>query len=312
MNHTIENPGLEIVQYSTCSRVRAIYQKTPDFASTSSWVSSSINIPLSLTAFLGNLVIVIALRKAKSINGPTKLLFLNLAFTDLFVGLVAQPLFCFHLMSIAQERWDLCQFTEKSGYIPTVTLCAVSLLTVTAISVDRLLVLLKGLRYRKVVTLTRVRILLIIMWSSSLCTGVSFLWNVRVFFGITCISIVFCVVVSTTSYAKIFLTLRCEKKKVQDGCHNRQPNQIPPLFAVKRYRQSVSAALWIHLTLIACYMPYATVKVATTFGVVTPTLLIVEAFMATLVYLNSTLNPVLYCWRIKEVRYRVKDRSCNI
>ena len=53
MNHTIENPGLEIVQYSTCSRVRTIYQKTADFASTSSWVSSSINIPLSLTAFFG-------------------------------------------------------------------------------------------------------------------------------------------------------------------------------------------------------------------------------------------------------------------
>ena len=255
---------------------------------------------------------MIALRKAKSINGPTKLLFLNLAFTDLLVGLVAQPLFCFHLMSVAQKRWDLCQFTEKSGYIPTVTLCAVSLLTVTAISVDRLLVLLKGMRYRKVVTLTRVRILLIIMWSSSLCTGVSFLWNVRAFFGISCISIVFCVVVSTTSYAKIFLTLRCEKKKVQDGCHNRQPNQIPPLFAVKRYRQSVSAALWIHLALIACYMPYATVKVATTFGVVAPFLLVVEVFMATLVYLNSTLNPALYCWRIKEVRYRVKDTLCNI
>ena len=312
MNHTIENPGLEIIQYSTCLRVRTIIQNAEDFATTSSWVISSINIPLSLAAFLGNLVILIALRKAKSINGPTKLLFLNLACTDLFVGLAAQPLFIFHLMSIAQRRWDLCQFTEKSGYIPTVTLCAVSLLTVTAIAVDRLLVLLKGMRYRKVVTLTRVRILLIIIWISSLCTGVSFLWNVRVFFAITCISIVFCVVVSTSSYAKIFLTLRREKKKVQLEYHSRQPNQIAPLFAVRRYKKSVSAALCIHLALIACYMPYATVKVATTFGVVTPSLLVVETFMATLVYLNSTLNPVLYCWRIKDVRYRVKETLCNI
>lgn len=308
MNLTKEDSSLGIIQHSTCPRLRKVIQ-TADFAASSSLAIACINIPLSLVAFLENLVILIALRKTISINAPTKLLFQNLAFTDFSVGLVSQPLFSFHLMSIAQKRWDLCRFSEKCGYIPTVTLCGVSLLTVTAISVDRLLVLLKGMRYRQVVTLTRVRILLSIIWISSTCTGVSFIWNVRLFFGVSCISIVFCVVISTYCYTKIFITLHRQKKKLQDN--NQKPNQIAPLNAVRQYRKSVATALWIHFALIVCYLPYTTMKVVTTFGVVTPSLLVVEAFMAALVYLNSSLNPVLYCWRIKEVRYRVKETLCN-
>ena len=181
----------------------------------------------------------------------------------------------------------------------------------TAISVDRLLVMLKGMRYRQVVTLTRVRILLIIIWISSVFTGVSFVWNVRVFFGVISILVVSCVVISTSCYAKIFFTLYRQKKKTLDN-YRQQPNQIASLNAVKRYKKSVSTALWIHLALIACYLPYTTMKVVTTFGVVTPSLLVVEAFMAILIYLNSLLNPTIYCWRIKEVRYWVKETFCCI
>ena len=310
INLSANDSGLEIIQHSTCPRVKRVIE-TADFSASSSLAISCINIPLSLAAFLGNLVIFFALRKATSINAPTKLLFLNLALTDLCVGLISEPLFSFHLMSIALKRWDLCRFTETSGYIPTVVLCGVSLATVTAISVDRLLVLLKGMRYRQVVTLTRVRILLIIIWISSVFTGVSFVWNVRVFFGVISILVVSCVVISTSCYAKIFLTLHRQKKKTLDN-YRQQPNQIAPLNAVTRYKKSVSTALWIHFALIVCYLPYVTTKVVTTFGVVTPSLLVVEAFMATLIYLNSSLNPALYCWRIKEVRYRVKETLCCI
>lgn len=309
-NLTSGNSDFELVQYSTCPLVKKVVERA-DFADNSSLAISFINMPLSLSAFLGNLIILISLRKATSINRPTKLLFQNLAVTDLCIGFICQPLFSFHLMSIAMKRLDLCHITERAGYIPTVTLCGVSLLTVTAVSVDRLLVLLKGMRYRKVVTMTRVRILLIIIWVSSIFTGVSFVWNVRIFFGITCASIINCVLISTSSYVKIFLTLRREKKKVQDD-HNRQPDQMAPLNAIHRYKKSVSTALWIHFALIACYLPYTTVKVITSFFVVTPSLLVVGTFMAMLVYLNSTLNPMLYYWRIREVRNRVKETICRI
>ena len=53
---------------------------------------AAVNIVFSITASLGNILILIALRKVTSIHPPTKLLFQCLAITDLGVGLISQPL----------------------------------------------------------------------------------------------------------------------------------------------------------------------------------------------------------------------------
>ena len=311
MNFTLKSGvRLDFIQESTCPRVQKVIQSA-EFAARSGLAISLMNIPLAVAAFLANIAIFIALRKATSIQPPTKLLFGNLACTDLCVGLISQPLFIFHLMSISQRRLDLCRYTEKFGYISTVSLCGVTLLTVTAISVDRLLVLFKGMGYRQVATLARARVLIVTIWISGVCTGVSFVWNIRLFFGISCISIASCLATSTFCYTKIFLTLRRQQERVH---HNdgHQPNKSSSPVNVTRYRKSVFTALLIHFTLIACYLPYTAVKTVTTFAVVTPALLTVEAFLATLIYLNSTLNPALYCWRIKEVRYKIKETLENL
>ena len=53
----------------------------------------TLNVFLCVIATIGNLLILVALRKVTSINPPTKLLFQCLAVTDLCVGLIEQPLF---------------------------------------------------------------------------------------------------------------------------------------------------------------------------------------------------------------------------
>ncbi|CAH3169675.1 unnamed protein product [Porites lobata] len=105
---------------------------------------SALNIFLSITAFLGNTLILVALHKETSLHPPSKLLYRNLAITDLCVGIIVEPLAVTYLTSAVKERWDVCHI-----------LCVVSLVTLTAISVDRLLTLLLGLRYRQVVTYRR-------------------------------------------------------------------------------------------------------------------------------------------------------------
>ena len=54
---------------------------------------SVLNILVSITAFLGNALILAALHKVSSIYPPTKLLFQCLAVSDLCVGLIRGPLF---------------------------------------------------------------------------------------------------------------------------------------------------------------------------------------------------------------------------
>ena len=111
-----------------------------------------VNVILALTAILGNFLILVALRKESSLHPPSKLLYRCLATTDLLVGLVSQPLKIIYWISIASEHWNLCRYTRDAASITGYALCGVSLGTTTAITVDRLLALLLGLRYKTTVT----------------------------------------------------------------------------------------------------------------------------------------------------------------
>ena len=110
---------------------------------------SAFNIFLSIAAFLGNTLILVALHKETSTHPPSKLLYRNLAITDLCVGMVAEPLAVTYWTSVVDRQWHICFHAHKAGPISSYILCSVSLYTVTAISVDRLLALLLGLRYRQ-------------------------------------------------------------------------------------------------------------------------------------------------------------------
>ena len=114
---------------------------------------ASLNIFLSFTASLGNALILVALRKETSLHPPTKLLFRCLALTDLFAGLVSQPLFAFAIIARIEPITNMnCRYLDEAFIVTGFILCGVSVLTSTAISVDRLLALLLRLRYGPVVT----------------------------------------------------------------------------------------------------------------------------------------------------------------
>ena len=101
---------------------------------------STVNIVLSITAFLGNALILFAFHNVSFIYPPTKLFLRCLAVTDLGVGLLAQPLYVTIIMSpvIKIDDHDVFYVLQVA-----LTLCwcfgQVSILTLAAISVDRLL-----------------------------------------------------------------------------------------------------------------------------------------------------------------------------
>ena len=138
---------------------------------------SALNIFLSIAAFLGNTLILVALHKETSLHPPSKLLYRNLAITDLCVGIIAEPLYVTYITSAVNERWDICHYANWAARFSGQTLCSVSLVTLTAISVDRLLAVLLGLRYRQVVTLRRMCITVIGFWILSIVSASSFFWN---------------------------------------------------------------------------------------------------------------------------------------
>ena len=262
-----------------------------------------LNAFLSITALLGNVLALVAFRKDSSLHPPSKLLLCSLAVTDLCAGLFSEPLYVTLLVTVVNEHWSICRYVESAFSVIAIMLTYASLLTLTAISVDRLLALLLGLRYRQVVTLKRTRLIIITIWvlSVSLATMRLFYnYSITATYGATVMSL--CLVTSTLSHTKIFLSLRRHQSQVQDLVQ--QPNQTNQ-FNIARFRKAVSTALWLQFTLIVCYLP----RVVSVYLSTEPSLLNVVAtcYTITLLFLNSSLNPILYCWKIDEARQAMKE-----
>ena len=266
---------------------------------------SALNIFLSITAVLGNTLVLLALNKETSLHPPSKLLYRNLAITDLCVGIIVEPLFVTYWTSVVNERWDICYYADRAGDYSGSILCAVSLLTVTAISVDRLLALLLGLRYRQVVTLKRTCITVIVFWIfSTVGASAAWFWNPLINSMSRYIVVALCLVTTIIAYTKIFFSLR--HNQTHNHVAQGQPSQAIPL-NIDRYRKAVYSALWVQVTLVICYLPYVLALALTPQRGMHLSIYIARSFTATILYLNSSLNPLLYCLKIKEVRQAVKE-----
>ena len=125
----------------------------------------------------------------------------------------------------------------------------------TAISVDRFLALLLGLRYRQVVTYRRTCITVTGFWILSIVGASTLFLNRRITSWFQYIGTALCLVTTIFAYAKIFVTLRHNQIHVQNHVAQGQPSQAIPL-NIARYRKAVYSALWVQGTLGICYLPY--------------------------------------------------------
>ena len=267
---------------------------------------SALNIFLSITAFLGNTLILVALHKETSLHPPSKLLYRNLAITDLCVGIIVEPLAVTYFTSVVKERWDICYYAHLAVVFSGYTLCGVSLTTSTAISVDRLLALLLGLRYRQLVTLRRTCIIAFGFWILSIVGSSTIFWNPHILLWCQYIVTALCLVTAIFAYTKISYTLRHNQIHVQN--HVAQgPSQAIPALNIARCRKAVYSAMWVQGTLIICYLPYFIAVAWPLQREMTLSIYRAHQFTGTLVSLNSSLNPLLYCWKIREVRQAVKE-----
>ena len=112
---------------------------------------SVIYILLGIIANVGNTLILIALHKVNSLHRPSKVMLRNLIASDLCIGFV-QLVYGALGISILQGWWQFFRLLFFVNCIAANISITVSLWTITAISVERLLALLLKLRYRQVVT----------------------------------------------------------------------------------------------------------------------------------------------------------------
>ena len=269
---------------------------------------SVINAVLAITALVGNTVVLIALHKETSLHRPSKMLLRNLVVSDLCVGFSELSLVSYWI-SILQEQWRICQFFFHAFTMMGIICISVSLFTLAAISVDRLLALLLRLRYRQVVTVRRIYAVVIVLWMLiGVGTAILTILNLDAAEVVQLSGIVVCLMTSTFCYTRIFFKLRNQQTQVRNN-HPEQENQTISL-NILRYRRTVSTSLWLQMSVAFCYLPYLLLSPFAYRQIVKAqslSLYIQFYSTVTLMCSNSILNPILYCWKIKEVRRVVKE-----
>ena len=277
------------------------------------WIAvflSTLNIFLSITASLGNVLILVAVHKETSLHPPTKHLFRCLAISDLCVGVITQPLFTIFIFASAKTEVNqtVVFYIATLCTVSSFVSCQLSIFTSSAISVDRLLALLSGLRYRHVVTLPRVRAAIASFWLTGMSIGSLYFWSQSIIAVYTGLSLtVSSLATSVFSYSMIYFNLRRHRLQVST-LTQRQPNGRELPLNMARYKNSVSSAIWVQVALLICYTPLSVVIMLVVYGQIPVSQGEIALYVTgTFVFLNSSLNPILYCWRIRTVREAAKD-----
>ena len=211
-------------------------------------VISGTNVALSMTATLGNALILIALHKESSLNPPSKRFLRCLAFSDLCNGLVVQPVGVVSLTKAFYRRWNFCHVAELLWYSFSIVATDFSLATLSAISVDRLLARSLGIRYTQVVTMKRARWFLALFLLLSIGIYVTqYVVNFFAFIVYSALMWIALLITSMYCYTRIYLALRShiEEHVIPHG----EPNGTSQI-NLSRYKKTVSTALWLFAALI--------------------------------------------------------------
>ena len=276
-----------------------------------------LNLVFCIVAILGNLLVIRALWKTSSIPATLKTLFLSLAVSDLAMGLFAQPLFgvviavMFKMTITGDYNSDMfCPSLVTVCHFSLFFLACASLLHVTLIAFDRLLTIFLHLRYQELVTPNRVSITLVGLWLTSGAAASVYILlpsnNDRVSEVLELVGLL----VTTVAYFRIYKTVRHHRNQIQSQCQTLNAQAMEAL----RERKSAINALIVYIVFLACYVPYLCCTIFLMVDKLRVSFLAGYQISLFLLLLNSSINPLVYCWRYREIRHIskniVKDVLC--
>ena len=278
------------------------YPAMQQFSKTIYIFTCVVSVIASVSSTLGNALILFALRKCQSLHPPSKALLCSLALTDLFVGLVILPLFTvLYLLIILEIPRYYCVIAITYGRTSTF-IGAVSLGTIAAIAIDRCLAFYLRLRYRELVKLRRVVCILVIEWIIAVIWSGSWFWNLQINIISGAIGLSSYCLITLLCYFSIRRGLRRHVAQIHQ---QRNSDDSVVEFNVIQYKKTVTNMLWINGLFLVCYLPYlASMLVILAMGLNNTTRFALH-LSPIAVYFNSSLNPILYCWKIKEIREKV-------
>ena len=270
-----------------------------------------INSFLCYTTIMLNIVTIYAIRRTSSLPKTLRTLLLSLAVSDVGVGLLGQPLYISVLVMWLQQNEPGCN-TYKWFIIVSWSVALASFFCVVAVSVDRFLAIHLHLRYQELVTHKRVVAVVIVIWVLSVFLSLMILWlPLDIRSGLLIILGGICFFVTAVVYFKIYFAVQRHKNQI----HVLQVQQAAGNDEIANLTSQVKSAFgifYVFLLFLICYLPYCIVMAV--YQISGPSIALRKGFLSsvTLVYLNSSLNPVIYCWKMAHIRHSVMDILWNM
>ena len=269
-----------------------------------------LNLGFAVLATVENVLVIHALRSSSTLPGNLKKMFLSLAFSDFAVGLLGQSMLgiitAIMLKTTANGNYDLdflCPTLITVCYSVIYFLTCVSFFSIIAIAVDRLLVIFLHLRYHELVTSKRVIFTFASLWMA--CGVATFIFTQLPNHQIIFVAVIeICgLLVATTAYIYIYRVIRSLTRvhpQREHQPHDHKQNS-------DRERKSASSAFLVYIVFLACFLPNFCCIMLLTSNRSKVSFILANHISGFLVLLNSSLNPVIYCWRYQEIRRIVKN-----
>lgn len=261
-------------------------------------INCVLNAPLMLTSILGNALVLAAVLRTPSIRSTSMIMLCSLALSDLLVGCFVQPVF------IAKELTS-AESIKRLFKILAFALCGVSLFTTTAISLDRYLALQYPMRHQSAIA-ARPRIIYTsigIIWITNCLFSTFYAYNWSIYYVMTAIMVCLCIFTSTFCYIRIYLIVRQHQVRIQVqhwAVHSSTDRNN--LNMVRMIRSAMNTFIF-YTTMILCYIPLIIYLCFA--SIAFNSLSVVWSLVDTVVFFNSSINPLLYCWRLGELRVAV-------
>ena len=260
-------------------------------------INCVLNVPLMLISIVGNVLVLAAIVRTPSIRSPSMIMLCSLAVSDLLVGFIAQPLFIAD--EIIKENLVLYRVSAMIGF----SVCGVSLATITLISIDRFLAIQCHMRYATLVRQSRVISIIVITWLFTFVWSGFYIWNKFLYHLLSAIYIAICLIISAFCYIRIYLTVRHHRSEIQAQQQAVQCRYSANNPSMMRLKRSALNTFLFYVFIIACYFP--AYVLLTIFGLGYKEWATEWTIASTVVFMNSSINPILYCWRLRELRVAV-------
>ena len=272
------------------------------------------NAFFSFTAITLNIVTIFALRKPLTIPRAVKIFLLSLAVSDLGVGLLVQPLYITRLVMMIKENTQTRYFdiTLNSFYATGTFLSYATFFGVVALTADRFLALHLHLRYQELVTHKRVVAVVILIWIISAILMLLSIWIPTVF-GIIFVPVEsICYPTTAFFYFKIYLAVRHHSNQIHVLQAQLAQNNEGDIANTARERKAAVGTFYVYLVFLICYLPATCYSIILKSAGRSTMVLQFGVCADTLIYLNSSLNPLIYSWKMRHVRHAIMEILRNI